>query len=1017
MAIIIGVVLCHQNGWLGFGSHDSLTTGDIGSHDPGANTALGSMNEHVGNSNRGINRQVGSHDLGNRHNRLTDVSDKPQVPVQNVVQIRNPDASNVIHGAGVFGIGVSDGGRPRSISGAVPGNRPIQFIDNIPSKTNTLDLSHSSLMHGNGIINNSGQPNMNFATHINPTTNFQNHFINSDNVNDNLNENINNFPSNNNIVPSNTNDVHSNNNNVHSNTNNIPSNKNNVNSNTNIVPSNTNNFHSNTNIVPSSTNNVHSSTNIVPSNANNLLQGTATNFQNNGQSFHASNNFPTTNNNFQSNLNRIPGSPVTTNNVHNNNMQLHGNSHQHQVASSQIPNNVKGVPLPILINPSPDIPVPALITPTSLSQLPNGVDPNSPPDTIHVHDTIFFSDSPISPSGNPFSSFTSSFNPITQQSSTNIQFQSSNQNTPSVFKSNSNSNKPQIQSIASNSNQFGNEPAIFNSNAHVPNNQQHPSFPNSLQTVTDNMQSTAQQQLVQNQNVQPSTHNVISQSQFTAGTKSQAVDNTNMSGSMINQQANRVPQEPKVSFPSTFVLQNPSNGQTNSGGQEALPRISLPKKIPDIQLIPGKQGQLNIKPDFELADDSVIQLIPTVPAQSSISLADSGIASDDTNNAQINKMHMEKMKMLKEILDAEGSGKLLQDLITLKNNKNSLAVISQHLSEVSEKHGPSPSLNSPPPQRNLASVASPAVLHHQHRDSFNRSTLQFTDTRNQPISNVRTTHNIEDFEEAEASLKATPSRLPQQNNPPTPKPKSNIQMVRELLASLVNSPEVQEILNSRNRQAAVNLEFTGREISDASTVKGEEVRSMLLKALAKEMPDNQNIQRLRLHGQQQSSNSIPTAQLIQSRGEKPGKITRAEQVGHFDLASSGRIIQRELPSRRLLSRMGPADTKKQATSIEHQSIKPPVRRRTSRGRPTPNFSLKVETNGNSEDKSSSQNRQSRKISESVDIRTGDARGEIVRHWRHMDNDGTVSQGTVRKDGSFAFTNCRPAKMCQGQPDS
>ncbi|XP_068245844.1 uncharacterized transmembrane protein DDB_G0289901-like [Palaemon carinicauda] len=36
---------------------------------------------------------------------------------------------------------------------------------------------------------------------------------------------------------------------------------------------------------------------------------------------------------------------------------------------------------------------------------------------------------------------------------------------------------------------------------------------------------------------------------------------------------------------------------------------------------------------------------------------------------------------------------------------------------------------------------------------------------------------------------------------------------------------------------------------------------------------------------------------------------------------------------------------------------------------------------------------------------------VLRRWEHTDNEGTLSRGLVRKDGSFAFTNCRPSEVC------
>lgn len=43
--------------------------------------------------------------------------------------------------------------------------------------------------------------------------------------------------------------------------------------------------------------------------------------------------------------------------------------------------------------------------------------------------------------------------------------------------------------------------------------------------------------------------------------------------------------------------------------------------------------------------------------------------------------------------------------------------------------------------------------------------------------------------------------------------------------------------------------------------------------------------------------------------------------------------------------------------------------------------------------------------------TATRRSDVVRRWEHMDQEGTLSRGLVRKDGSFAFTNCRPFDFC------
>ncbi|XP_045603580.1 uncharacterized protein DDB_G0283357 [Procambarus clarkii] len=37
--------------------------------------------------------------------------------------------------------------------------------------------------------------------------------------------------------------------------------------------------------------------------------------------------------------------------------------------------------------------------------------------------------------------------------------------------------------------------------------------------------------------------------------------------------------------------------------------------------------------------------------------------------------------------------------------------------------------------------------------------------------------------------------------------------------------------------------------------------------------------------------------------------------------------------------------------------------------------------------------------------------KVLRRWEHMDDEGTLSRGLVRSDGSFAFSNCRPPEVC------
>ena len=464
----------------------------------------------------------------------------------------------------------------------------------------------------------------------------------------------------------------------------------------------------------------------------------------------------------------------------------------------------------------------------------------------------------------------------------------------------------------------------------------------------------------------------------------------------------------------------------------------------------------------QIVNDATIQNNRPIPLSFSINGQNSNSGSNlalgpqlekkSKVTAQENQIDLEKMKMLKEILDAEGSGKLLQDLITLNNNRNSLNAISQHLSEVTG-HGPNPSIHSGSPQRNIANLGTPAVL--KHRDTINDSPIdnknqdkdhfQTESAPNLPTTTARTSNGNLNF--GNFNQHVSPELKPETT---TPKSKSNIQMVRELLASLINSPEVQQILSSRKNQQE---QTQGRAVGDQSQksretgrvkVKGDEMRELLLKALAKEIPSGQSLQSLRLHGPQPSqTRQISSRNRVGTkRGQKTarqrGKITRAQQLIHFNTTTPPRATDQarggsSLTSRVISNRMGVSDSKKKLTSVEHQSVRPPSRRRnptnpfissrTSRGRqnPVPHFTLRVKSYGESEGSSRSRSGRKLPITEAVDMNKGaeednvDKRelgnGEVLRHWRHMDDDGTVSQGTVRRDGSFAFTNCRPANMC------
>lgn len=397
------------------------------------------------------------------------------------------------------------------------------------------------------------------------------------------------------------------------------------------------------------------------------------------------------------------------------------------------------------------------------------------------------------------------------------------------------------------------------------------------------------------------------------------------------------------------------------------------------------------------------------------------LGKNANNNAEFNRIHMQKMKMLKEFLDSEGSGKLLQDLLILKNNPNSLNVISQHLSEVAE-NGADPSIQTSPPI-NIASIVTPAIL--THRDKIGSSPTKFPSEKSPSSLITSSSDGRGNFRNSNVQQQQPPQLAVQV--PTTQKPKSNIQVVRELLSSLINSPEVQQILAARNRERAQGQGSgnIGQNTEDGKVkVRGDEMRELLLNALAKEVPTGQSLQRLRLHGPQPSQprQTGTRNRLPQRRGQKRGKITRAEQLVHFNTTSPSRS-RGTLASRVLHSRMGETDSKKKS-SIEHQSVQPPVRRPASRllrnlssarTKSVPHFTLRVKNNGKS-NKTNKDEESTRKVIESVDMKKGGVgpNGEVVRHWQHMDNDGTVSQGTVRSDGSFAFTNCRPVEMCENR---
>ena len=414
---------------------------------------------------------------------------------------------------------------------------------------------------------------------------------------------------------------------------------------------------------------------------------------------------------------------------------------------------------------------------------------------------------------------------------------------------------------------------------------------------------------------------------------------------------------------------------------------------------------------------------------------------DNQEGTQNNKIHMEKMKMLKEILDAEGSGKLLQDLITLKNNKNTLTAISQHLSDTANGQGIQQPTTSP---RSIEDFASRAVL--THKQVLNSTEPLFVKVTSKPshrkeidVKRKTDTHSSVEKPRFPPKFKQHPRSQSSGKGKDTTRRRNNIQVVRELLSSLINSPEVQQILRTRNKQLNERQEKSVPQSNDQKELpkehlQGDEMRALLMKALAKQIPNEESLQRLRLHGPQpsQTQQTGPQNRISGFRRRIPAGV-RLRQSELSPLQPSKPLLPAQVTqgrssasSRTIQKRMGPADSKNETSTAERVNNSPPPAqksvkassspRKTSRGResPVPHFRLQVKNDGESVASVSTSNRtQEKMVTERVDMRSGKTKGEVMRHWLHMDTDGTVSQGTVRRDGSFAFTNCRPAKLCQG----
>lgn len=365
---------------------------------------------------------------------------------------------------------------------------------------------------------------------------------------------------------------------------------------------------------------------------------------------------------------------------------------------------------------------------------------------------------------------------------------------------------------------------------------------------------------------------------------------------------------------------------------------------------------------------------------------------------EMDDKEMEKMKILKEILDAEGSGKLLQDLITLKNNKNTISALSEQLSETAAGLHPESSAQAKP---NSRGAVTPAVLEHQDSTPVFPPALPQTPKSQRPRRPQRVRQ--------QPKSKSGPSKAPAAES--KEKKKNNIQVVRELLASLISSPEVQDILNTRNRQGKqANLKGDKPGALDdlKNSAKGEEMRNMLLQALEKELPIERKAVDVPASGTRGSvpEEKPPRSRGALKRGEKAGQprrtITRAQQLAHF---STG------LPARSFNNRVGTPEGSQQLGSHEHQSVRPP-RARSTRGR---RRHVATGRSRGTEPQEGAKPVEDETDDIAVTEENTEGSGDVVREWRTMDQEGTMSQGTVHSDGSFAFSNCRPAFMCKKNP--
>ncbi|KAF2367445.1 hypothetical protein FHG87_001800 [Trinorchestia longiramus] len=1076
MAIIIGLVLCHQNGWLGFGSPVSLAevVEDRGVH----GIPRGSVRRPNFDHGRLTNQNF-ENEPSNELQHLT-LGPNKHIPVHNVVHVRKQEPSN---------LNSSPVGRPRSISGTrdhlnenqqtqtIPGNRPVQRVpeDVFVNDGAVVSSSDKKFQTTNGATSgrNTAPENKSASTGSTDVNNSGRTMTNDRLVNSvpsNGNENsftVNGQPkqqTENIFLPRGPIQT------THFTTNNLPvathAGPAQIGSNvpqTVQLPSSQNG--NGVSVVAHPTqgqviNNVHGRTPVL-SNQN------ANNFPSNGQAV-SSHNIPITSlpgtqnghtlagrgqiSNDQNRDTFLGGHPTSSKQNENNspggvqtspsqigkgfpvNIQtLAGNTASQIIAqNSNIPNSngaqtapnvgktlviteqiqtrpdtgnavLKKQPLRIILNAGH-------LSTSHESNPPSGIAPfssangklqqnSSPPQFVQAaaiingHKQGISTLTQINPATNRENSFSSipSLNPLNS-----FRGDSGTLPRPTHDEIRFISNTPLHQANPSQGPVRSSQPVQVITTSRIPG------------TSNANTQSTAPKPQLNVQNIAPPLNqntrkttgshepgkppsNVISVKSQLQPTSPAGVPSNTFTPQIVHSEFSTVP--PSVNAGPIFVLHaqndlHPSIGQTKAPQQ--IPRQRLP--------IPSTDQNLNRK---QTVSASGGQDQPSRKTTQGISLHAvnpnvNKVKKVQNSAADINDIHMEKMKILKEILDAEGSGKLLQDLITLKNNKNSISQLSEQLSESAANHRPSQSSG-----ESFQKSLTTAPLSNQRPPASSDQEINSASKSAGQVSKVQVRPN-----HPERSRQPQSSR-PNANtgaNSSKNKKRNNIQVVRELLASLISSPEVQEILSTRNRQgkrAELNA-GSSDQLSGKDSAKGQEMRALLMQALAKEIPSKRKQEDAKPKARQPSVEESPAQKRKETldseqAGQRRRTITRAQQLAHFSTGTPGRVITK---------RIGTSNS--QQGSREHQSVRPPTPR-TSRGRRTHVDHTRV---AGSEQIPRRKAKSIRRTAEGASD-TDRPRG-VVRHWRTTDQHGTMSQGTVRSDGSFAFTNCRPAQMCHNK---